>query len=210
MHACLSSLHRSLAIPRGSFLSLFHVVVSYDAWGRRKDRVVMEMSLSLSPPPLLPLPARLLRCLLLATPSACSPLRHRRPTQPHLPRLPFLSPPLLSPLLHAPLPRRRLPPPLSLRPPPLPPRLLPAPSPMRPSLPPARRPFLLSPPAHSPPPPRLPSVLPAPLLPVLRPPSPLPFLGQTPLQLLRPALLSSSSPPMPVSRLALPRLTLSL
>src|SRR5271163_3548300 len=55
MHASLSSLHRSLNVPPSSFISSFSVVVSYDRWGMRKERLTVEVerlpSLSPHPPP---------------------------------------------------------------------------------------------------------------------------------------------------------------
>ena len=113
-----------------------------------------------------------------------------------------LPPPPLS------LPLSCLPPssPLPLLSPPLPPCPPLALSPTLLSLPPSRPP--LPPPSPPSPLPRLPSVLPTLLLPVLSPSPPLPFLGQTSLQLLRSALLLPSSLPLSVS-LPLPLLSLS-
>jgi hypothetical protein len=92
MHACLSSLHRSLAIPRGSYLSLFHVAVSYDAWGRRKDRVEMVIESlplsSLRPPPSPPSP-----------PPPVSPPRYTIRVLAAAPSSPNAVAPLSSPLL---------------------------------------------------------------------------------------------------------------
>ena len=45
MHsAFLSTLHRSLALPRSSFISSLHVAVSYDAHGLRRERLTVEIA----------------------------------------------------------------------------------------------------------------------------------------------------------------------
>ena len=62
MHASLSSLHQSLRVHPSSFISSFSVVVSYDRWGMRRERLTVDIerlpthSPHPSPPPPLPSP----------------------------------------------------------------------------------------------------------------------------------------------------------
>jgi hypothetical protein len=139
MHACLSSIHRSLSIPRGSFISAFQVFVSHDAWGKRKDRVVMEIEQLPHiarplpfPPPSLSSPLYTIRLLSSSSPMSSTPPLHSLTLHHHSPNpLHHLPPPLhslrllsrlpscLSPLPH-PLPLCLPPPQRSLSPPPPP------------------------------------------------------------------------------------------